>query len=117
MAVEVEHVRDEERMLGGDVVWWIVLLVFSLPMVLLGVAKAPDLGGFVLMIVGGILAGVAFAQVMLRLPYFTHRLFASFVILTVVTLVVIGIAFLFGMALPVPTAPPDVMYKPPVSGG
>ena|SRR5438067_4302485 len=117
MSVEVERVRDEERLLGGDVVWWLVLLVFSLPMVIYGVWQAPQLGGFLLLIVGGILAGVAFAQVMLRLPYFTQRLALSFVILTVVTVVIIGAAFLWSMTLPVPEARPDVLYKPPVSGG
>jgi len=31
--------------------------------------------------------------------------------------VIAGVAFLYSLTLPVPTAPPDVMYKPPISGG
>jgi hypothetical protein len=28
-----------------------------------------------------------------------------------------GIAFMYSLTLPVPEASPDVMYKPPISGG
>ena len=43
---------------------------------------------------------------------------AAVVVLVVFAAVVIGgIAQLYSMSLPVPTAPLDVMYKPPISGG
>jgi hypothetical protein len=35
----------------------------------------------------------------------------------VVSAIIGGIALLYSLTLPVPTAPPDVMYKPPISGG
>jgi hypothetical protein len=123
MAVEAERpiaidkVRDEERFFGGDIVWWALLLVCSVPVILFGLGLAPDLGGFLLMIVGGVLGGVAFAQVMLRMPYFTRGFVKSILIVLVASLVIAGVAFVYSTTLPVPTAPPDVMYKPPISGG
>jgi hypothetical protein len=123
MAVEaeqpivVEKVRDEERFFGGDIVWWALLLVCAVPVILFGLSRAPELGGFLLMIVGGVLGGVAFAQVMLRMPYFTRGFVTSMLIVLVASIVIAGIALLYNMTLPVPTAPPDVMYKPPISGG
>ena len=123
MAVEAEQpitidkVRDEERFFGGDIVWWVLLLVCSVPVVLFGLGLAPDLGGFLLMIVGGVLGGVAFAQVMLRMPYFTSGFVKSMLIVLLASVVIAGAALLYNMTLPVPTAPPDVLYKPPISGG
>ncbi|HTD77539.1 MAG TPA: hypothetical protein VK898_07880 [Chloroflexota bacterium] len=123
MAVEaeqpiiIEKVRDEERFFGGDIVWWALLLVCSVPVVLFGLGLAPDLGGFLLMIVGGVLGGVAFAQVMLRMPYFTSGFVKSMLIVLLASVVIAGVALLYNMTLPVPTAPPDVLYKPPISGG
>ena len=123
MAVEakqpiiIDKVRDEERFFGGDIVWWALLLVCSVPVILYGLNLAPDLGGFLLMIVGGVLGGVAFAQVMLRMPYFTRGFATSMLIVLVASVVIAGVAFIYSTTLPVPTAPPDVMYKPPISGG
>jgi hypothetical protein len=115
--IEIEKVRDEERFFGGDIVWWALLLVCSVPVILFGLAQAPDVGGFLIMSIGGILGGVAFAQVMLRMPYFTGGFTKSWLIVLLVGLVIGGVALLYNMSLPVPNAPPDVMYKPPISGG
>lgn len=115
--VEVERVSDEERLLGGDLVWWAVLLLVSLPVVMYGISQAPTTGGFLVMSLGGILGGVSFTQVVLRLPYLTHRLIGSFLILILVAAVFMGLAFLWSLTLPVPTASPDTLYKPPISGG
>jgi Na+/citrate or Na+/malate symporter len=115
--LDVERVNDEERLLGGELVWWIVLLIISLPVVLYGLSQAPNTGGMLLICLGGILFGVSFAQVILRLPYLTHRLVASFIILIVIAAIFMGIAFLYSNTLDVPTPPPDTMYKAPVSGG
>ena len=115
--IEIEKVRDEERFFGGDVVWWALLLVCAVAVVLFGLGLAPDLGGFVLMIVGGVLGGIAFAQVMLRMPYLTNGFVKSLLIVIAASIVIGGLALLFNMSLPVPQPRPDVMYKPPVSGG
>ena len=115
--ITIDKVRDEERFFGGDIVWWVLLLVCSVPVVLFGLGLAPDLGGFLLLIVGGVLGGVAFAQVMLRMPYFTSGFVKSMLIVLLASVVIAGVALLYNMTLPVPTAPPDVMYKPPISGG
>lgn len=115
--VEVERVRDEERLFGGDIVWWVLLLVISVPIMLWGLARIPETAGFVFLGFGGVSAGIAFAQIALRLPYLTNRFVLSIVIAGGVLLVIGIAALLFNMTLPVPTAPPDVMYKPPISGG
>jgi len=113
--IQVEKVRDEERFFGGDIVWWVLLLVVSIPIMLLGLAQAPTVGGFVILGVGGVLGGVAFAQVMLRMPYFTKGFATSVLIVLAASIVIAGVALLYSLTLP--TAPPDVMYKPPISGG
>lgn len=115
--LEVERVSDEERLLGGELVWWIVLLLLSLPIVLYGLAQAPSTGGFLLMSLGGILGGVSFTFVIVRLPYLTHRLIASFLILILVAAIFMGVAFIFSLALPVQQPSLDTTFKPPISGG
>jgi hypothetical protein len=115
--IEVERVRDEERLFGGDIVWWLLLLVVSVPAILYGLAQSPQIHGFLILSVATVAAGVSFAQITLRLPYLTNRFVGSFLIVFLVSLVLCGIAFLYSLTLPVPQAPPDVMYKPPISGG
>jgi hypothetical protein len=115
--IEVENVRDEERFFGGDIVWWVLLLLVSIPIVLFGLARTPDTLGFLVLSVGGIAGGVAFAQVMLRMPYLTNGFVKSVLIVLAVGAVIAVIALLYSLTLPVPNAPPDVMYKPPISGG
>ncbi|MCA1648083.1 MAG: hypothetical protein LC797_22340 [Chloroflexi bacterium] len=115
--IEVDNVRAEERLLGGDVVWWAFLLVVSVPIMLFGLAQAPQIHGFLLLTVGGIAAGTAFAQVMLRLQFFTRRFLLSIFLVVVAAFVIVGVAQLYSMTLPVPQASLDVMYKPPISGG
>jgi hypothetical protein len=115
--IDVERVRDEERQFGGDIVWWVLLLIVSVPIMLWGLALTPQTQGFVLLSIGGIGAGVSFTQIVMRLPYLTNRFMGS-VLIAIVAMTAIGLAaLLFNMTLPVPTAHPDVMYKPPVSGG
>jgi hypothetical protein len=115
--IEVANVRDEERLLGGDIVWWAFLLVISVPIMLLGLAQAPQIHGFLILSVGGVAAGVAFAQVMLRLQFLTGRFLLSIFMVCVAAVIIGGIAQVYSMTLPVTTAPLDVMYKPPISGG
>lgn len=115
--IEVENVKDEERFFGGDIVWWVLLLLISVPILFWGLAEVPSTGGFLLLSLGGILAGIAFAQVMLRLPYFTNGFARSVAIALIVGLVIAGVALLYNTTLNVPTAPQDVMFKPPISGG
>lgn len=113
----VERVDDEERRLGGELVWWVVLLVLSLPVLLYGLSQAPTVGGFLLLALGGILGGLSFTMIIVRLPYLTHRLVGSFVILIVLAAIIMGAAFIWSTSLPVPQASQDTMFKPPISGG
>jgi hypothetical protein len=115
--IQIDRVREEEHHFGGDIVWWLLLLVVSVPILLFGLAAAPQIHGFVFLSVGGIAAGIAFAQIILRLPYITNRFVMSVLIVILASGVIAGVAFVFNESLPVPTASPDVMYKPPVSGG
>ncbi len=115
--IQIVRVRDEERLFGGDIVWWLLLLVVSVPIMLFGLAAAPQIHGFIFLAIGGITLGLAFAQVILRLPYITNGFMRSVLIVMLASLVIAGAAWVFSETLPVPTAPPDVMYKPPVSGG
>jgi hypothetical protein len=82
-----------------------------------GLAQTPQVSGFVFLALSGIAVGISFTQIAMRLPYLTNRFLFS-VLLVVVAAAVIGIvALIFNATLPVPTAPLDVMYKPPISGG
>src|SRR5579859_1121693 len=115
--IEVASVRDEERLLGGDIVWWAFLLIVSVPIMLWGLAQAPQIHGFLILSVGGIASGNTFAQVMLRLQFLTGRFLLSIFMVCVAAVVIGGIGQLYSQTLPVTTAPLDVMYKPPISGG
>ena len=114
---DVQEVRNEERQFGGDIVWWVLLLIVSVPVMLWGLGQAPQIHGFVFLAIGGIAAGIAFAQIILRLPYFTNSFVRSVLLVIVVTVIIAGVAWLFSLTLPEPAPPLDVMYKPPVSGG
>src|SRR3979409_2200667 len=105
--IVVARVRDEGRLFGGDIVWWLLLLVISVPIMLFGLAAAPQIHGFVFLAIGGIAAGLAFAPVILRLPYFTNGFMRSVMIVILVSAVIAGVAFVYSLTLPVPTAPPD----------
>jgi hypothetical protein len=55
--IVVENVRDEVRFFGGDIVWWALLLLISIPVLLWGLASIPTTGGFLLLSLGGVMAG------------------------------------------------------------
>jgi hypothetical protein len=115
--LEVDDVHNEQRFFGGDPAWWLLLLLVSVPVMLYGLSQAPQISGFVFLSIGGILAGIAFTQLMMRLPYVTRRFAMSLLIVVVVSAVIGGIAMAYSATLPVPSARPDTMYKPPISGG
>jgi hypothetical protein len=115
--IEVDKVEDEERFFGGDPVWWLLLLVVSVPILLYGLSQAPQISGFVFISLGCILAGIAFAQLMVRLPYLTKRFAVSLLIVVIVAGIIGGIGQAYNTTLPVSQARPDTMYKPPISGG
>lgn len=115
--IEVENVRDEERFFGGDIVWWCLLLLVSIPVLLGAVALIPSTGGFLLLALGGIMAGVGFTQVVMRLPYFGNGFARSVLIVIVAAIILCGIWLAYNSTLEVPQAPLDVTFKPPISGG
>jgi hypothetical protein len=115
--IEIDNVRDEERFFGGDIVWWALLLLISIPVLLWGLSSIPDTLGFLVLSIGGIMAGLGFTQIMFRLPYLTNGFVRSLLIVLVAAVFISGIALLYSMSLSVPDAPPDVLYKPPISGG
>ena len=116
--IEVENVRDEERLFGGDVVWWALLLVVSVPIVLCGLALAPQIHRLSDP-VGGRHGGRDCLCSGHRCACRTSpaascsACSSSFV----ASVIIGGIGQLYIMTLPVPQASLDVMYKPPISGG
>lgn len=115
--IEIESVKDEERFFGGDPVWWALLLLVSIPVLLWGLSQIPSTGGFLLLALGGIMAGVGFTQLMFRMPYITNGFMKSVIIVVIAAAILCGIALLYNMTLDVPTAPLDTTFKPPISGG
>jgi hypothetical protein len=115
--IEVENVRDEERFFGGDIVWWCLLVLVSIPVLLGAVALIPSTGGFLLLALGGIMAGVGFTEVVMRLPYFGNGFVKSILIVIVAALILCGIWLLYNSTLDVPQPPLDTTFKPPISGG
>jgi hypothetical protein len=115
--IEIESVKDEERFFGGDIVWWALLLLISIPVLLWGLSQIPSTGGFLLLSLGGIAAGLAFTQLMFRLPYITNGFVKSVLIVLVAALILCGIALVYNASLDVPSAPLDTTFKPPISGG
>lgn len=115
--IEVDNVLHEERFFGGDIVWWVLLLIVSIPVLLLGLYQWPQFGGYLLVVIGGIAAGIGFAQIILRLPYLTKRFALSVLIVLILSAVIGVIGQVYSTSLPVATPPADVMYKPPISGG
>src|ERR1700674_1489819 len=90
--IEVKSVREEERLFGGDIVWWVFLLVVSVPGVLLGLALAPQLIGFFILSVARWAGSVPFAQIALRLPFFPRRFLFSMLMVVVASAIIGGIA-------------------------
>ncbi len=89
--IVIENVREEEHFFGGDIVWWALLLLFSIPVLLWGLSLMPDTIGFLVMGIGGIMAGIGFAQIMFRLPYFTNSFVRSLLIVLLLAIVLTGI--------------------------
>jgi hypothetical protein len=115
--IEVDNVLHEERFFGGDIVWWVLLLVVSIPVMLFGLSEWPGIGGYLLLTIGGIAAGISFAQIILRLPYLTKRFALSVLIVLVLSAVIGLVGQVYSTSLPVTSPRADVMYKPPISGG
>jgi hypothetical protein len=113
--IEVDNVLHEERFFGGDIVWWV--LIVSIPALLFGLSLWPAMGGYLLVTIAGIAAGIGFAQIILRLPYLTKRFALSVLIVLVLSAVIGLIGQVYSTSLPVTSPRADVMYKPPISGG
>ena len=94
-----------------------MLLLVSIPVLLGAVALIPSTGGFLLLALGGIMAGVGFTQVVMRLPYFGNGFARSVLIVIVAAIILCGIWLAYNSTLEVPQAPLDVTFKPPISGG
>jgi hypothetical protein len=117
MAVDVRsQARAEEaevdRTLGGNVFVWLGGLALGLGLFLVSVSMAPGTGGFLLMAASGVLAGLSYAEVMLRMPTMTHRFTLSLLLTLVVLAVIVAGALAFANALPTPAQNPDVNLLP-----
>jgi len=103
---------EVDRTLGGNLFLWLGGLVVGLGLFLAGVSMAPNTGGFLLMAASGILAGLSYTELMLRMPTVTHRFALSLLLTLIVAAVIVGGALAFANSLPVPTQNPDVNLLP-----
>jgi hypothetical protein len=112
----IEHVIEEEAIddvrLGGNLPLWMGVLVVGLSLLAIGVYNAPATHGFLITIVGGLLLGVAYAEIITRLPTLTHRWLTSFVVLVIATAIIVGIIVMNASAAPVPPQNPDALLTP-----
>jgi hypothetical protein len=104
---------EVDRTLGGNLAVWLGGLVLGLALFLLGVSLAPSTGGFLLMAASGVLAGLSYTEVMLRMPTVTHRFALSLLLTLVVLAVVVSGALIFANSLATPPQNPDVNLLPP----
>src|SRR5919199_3412874 len=119
MAVDVRSrmkARAEEaevdRTLGGNLFVWLGGLALGLGLFLVGLSLAPQMGGFLLMAASGVLAGLSYTEVMLRMPTVTHRFTLSLLLTLIVLAVIVAGALAFANSLPTPAQNPDVKLLP-----
>jgi hypothetical protein len=103
---------EVDRTLGGNLVVWLVGLAVGLGLFLVGLGLAPQLGGFLLMAVSGILAGVSYTELMLRMPTVTHRFTLSLLLTLVVLAIIVAGALGYAHTRPTPVQNPDVNLLP-----
>jgi hypothetical protein len=103
---------EVDRTLGGNIFLWLGGLVVGLGLFLAGVSMAPQTGGLLLMAASGILAGLSYTELMLRMPTVTHRFTLSLLLTLLVLGVIVAGALLFANALPTPPQNPDVNLLP-----
>jgi len=115
MATQVR--QREDAPFGGNLLLWIALIVLGLALLAVGVDAEPDMVGFLVMIAGGLVLGVSYAELISRLPMATHRYGLSIVLAVVALAIVVGILMLNANALPVPAQNPDALLMPNVAAG
>ena len=103
---------EVDRTLGGNIFLWLGGLVVGLGLFLAGVSMAPQTGGFLLMAASGVLAGLSYTELMLRMPTVTHRFALSLLLTLIVLGVVVAGALVFANSLPTPPQNPDVKLLP-----
>ena len=112
----VEHLIEEEAVddlrLGGNLPLWIGVIIVGLGLLAIGVYNAPSLRGFMIMIGGGLVLGLGYAEVITRLPTLTHRWSMSAMLLLVTSAIVVGVIVLNASAAPVPPPNPDALLTP-----
>lgn len=113
----IEHLAQDEHVdnvrLGGNLLFWIAATVVGLMLLAFGVYNAPTTLGFLVMIVGGLLLGFGYAEVISRLPTLTHRWWVSLFLLVVASALVLGIIAMNANAAPAPPPNPDALLTPP----
>jgi len=116
MATSQVHQR-EDAPFGGSLPLWIGLLVLGLGLLAVGLDGAPDVAGFLIMIVGGLILGVSYAEIVSRLPLTTHRYGLSVLLAVAVLAIVFVVLTLNANTLPVLPANPDALLTPNLTAG
>ena len=88
------------------------VLAIGLGLFLIAVNMAPQTTGFLVMAASGVLAGLSYTEVMLRMPSMTHRFTLSLLLTLVVLAVIIVGALAYANSLPTPPQNPDVNLLP-----
>jgi hypothetical protein len=105
-------VLDDIR-LGGSLPFWIILGLVGIVLVDAGLMAAPAINGFLLLIAGGLLLGISYGQLLLRIPGLTRRPSIGVLIALLITVVVLGAVALGAARAPTPEPLPSVLVTPP----
>ena len=118
LGMTTSQVRQrEDAPFGGSLPLWIALTILGLGLLAVGLDGAPDMAGFLVMIVGGLILGVSYAEIISRLPMATHRYRVSIVLAVVVMAIVVAVLMLNASTLPVLPANPDSLLLPNLTAG
>ena len=98
---------DDDR-LGAPLPLWLAFALLGVALLGWGLRLAPSLQGWLLVIAGGVLAGMAYAQIVLRLPTLTRSGVGSVFALVVCSAVLLGVLTMAGVQ-PAPQPSPDVL--------
>jgi hypothetical protein len=100
---------DDDR-LGAPLPLWFAFALLGVGLLGWGLRLAPSLQGWLLVIPGGVLAGLAYAQIVLRLPTLTRSGVGSVFALVVCSAALLGVLTMAGVE-PAPQPIPDVLIS------
>ena len=107
-----EDLLDDVR-LGGSLPFWVVVGLIGMVLVGWGVIEAPATTGFLLLIAGGLLLGISYGQLLLRMPSLTGRASIGALFALFMTLLLVGVVAFAAARAPTPEPDPSALLAPP----